>query len=283
VREFRHSPLHGEGAGTYALAWAIHRPANFGPYQVVNAHSLYVENLSDLGLVGLGLIVVLLGTILYSVARRISGASRSLYAAIFAVTLAWAFEAGLDWQWQMPVVTALVLSLGALAIARPAREGPRLRAAPRAIAAVACLALAVMPLLVAISQSRLDDAVAAIKARDCRSAEDDARASTRALGFRPEPYEVLGYCAIQDGRPSAAVADFRRAVDHDPDNWEYRYGLAVARAAAGQDPSPDVRTAQHLGPFQVLPDDAAQLFSTSNPRLWERRALLAPLPDQLSS
>ena len=35
LREFRGSALHGDGAGTYALAWAIHRPADFGPYQVV--------------------------------------------------------------------------------------------------------------------------------------------------------------------------------------------------------------------------------------------------------
>ena len=106
---------------------------------------------------------------------------------------------------------------------------------------------------------------------------------THALGFRPEPYEVLGYCAIQDGQPTAAVADFRRAVSHDPRNWEYRYSLAVARAAAGQDPSPDLRAAQRLGPYQVLPDDAVQLFNTRDPRLWQRRALLAPLPDQLTS
>lgn len=286
LREFRGSALHGDGAGTYALAWAIHRPADFGPYQVVNAHSLYIENLSDLGIVGLALILVLLGAILYGIARRIRGPGRSLYAALLAVTITWAFEAGLDWQWQMPVVTALVLSLGALALARARREDHserRVGTAPRAIAAVACLAVAVMPLLVGISQSHLDDAVAAIKARDCRKAEHSARASTHALGFRPEPYEVLGYCAIQDGQPAAAVADFRRAVSHDPRNWEYRYGLAVARAAAGQDPSPDLRASQRLGPYQVLPDDAVQLFSTRDPRLWQRRALLAPLPDQLTS
>jgi len=286
LHEFRASKLHGEGAGTYALAWAIHRPAAYASNQVVNAHSLYIENLSDLGIVGFGLIVVLLGTIVYGIAARIRGPGRSLWAALLAVTVAWAFEAGLDWQWQMPVVTVVVLSLGALALARPARPESDVRrpgTGTRVLLAGLFALAAVMPLLVGISQAHLDDAVSSFQAENCRSAEASAHSSLSALGFRPEPYEVLGYCALQDGQPAAGVADFRKAVAHDPDNWRYRYGLAVARAAAGQDPRPDLRRAELLGPYQVLPADAAELFLGGGPRLWRERAPRAPLPDELTS
>jgi hypothetical protein len=86
---------------------------------------------------------------------------------------------------------------------------------------------------------------------------------------------------MQGGRPEAGIADLQKAVERDPDNWEYRYSLGVMRAAAGQDPRADIRRAQQLGPYQVIPDDAAALFDTEIPSVWQRRAPRAPLPDEL--
>jgi hypothetical protein len=136
---------------------------------------------------------------------------------------------------------------------------------------------------VAVSQAHLDDSVAAFRSQDCKAAESSARSSIAVLGSRPEPYQVLGYCAIEEGRPRVAVAELGKAVKRDPRNWEYRYGLAVAQAAAGEDPHPTLRDAQRLGPYQVLPDDAAALFSTGDSRVWRKRALVTPLPDDLAS
>jgi O-Antigen ligase len=284
VRQFRGSRLHGGGAGTFELAWSTDRPASYSSAQVVNAHSLYVETLGELGIVGLVLLAGALGAIFVGVIVKIRGPSRSLYAASFAALLAWALDAGVDWQWQMPVVTTLVFAIGGLAIARPAGSGAR-RAGPalRVGGAMACAALAVIPLLLAISQAHLDNSVAAFKRQDCPKAESAARASLAALGSRAEPYQVLGYCAIQDGHPQAAVADVGKAVKRDPRNWEYRYSLAVALASAGEDPQPALSDAMRLGPFQVLPDDGAVLFRTRDPSVWRRRAPLAPLPDELAS
>jgi O-antigen ligase len=285
MREFRESKLHGAGAGTYALVWAEHRPAAFAGLQVVNAHSIYVENLSDLGIVGFALIIGVLLALLVGIAARLRGPRRSLYAALLASLLGWAFEAGLDWQWQMPVVTGLLFALGGLALARPPRskeDARRRRLATRVAAVLACGGLAVIPLLVAISQAHLDDSISYFQQQNCPSAETSARSAIAALGVRAEPYQILGYCAIQDGHPQAAVAALHKAVKRDPNNWEYRYSLAVADAAAGQDPYPDIRRAQRLGPYQVLADDAAELFDTRYPSVWQRRAPLAPLPDELT-
>jgi hypothetical protein len=282
LRQFHQSELHGAGAGTFALAWSTYRSPTDSSAQVVNAHSLYMENLGELGIVGLALVLVTLGAIVFGLARQLPRSGRSVYAAALAATVAWALEAGVDWQWQMPVVTAIVFSLGGLALAGRGEPVPRGATVGRAGAAIVCVAVGVLPLLVAVSQAHLDDGVDAFRQQDCRHAERSARAAASSLGARAEPYELLGYCAMDDGRARSAVADMRKSVERDPDNWRYRYDLAIARASAGQDPRPDLAWAKRLGPYQVLPDDAAALFPASSRRAWPRRAALAPLPDDLT-
>jgi len=58
---FREQPLHGYGAGTYALRWDLQRPRDT---QIDDAHSLYAEVLGELGIVGLVLVVMALLLIL---------------------------------------------------------------------------------------------------------------------------------------------------------------------------------------------------------------------------
>ena len=69
-----------------------------------------------------------------------------------------------------------------------------------------------------------------------------------------------------------------KAVRLDPDNWEYRYGLALVRAAAGMDPRPAARQAQRLNPKEELTGEGVERFEAAPPREWRRLALEAPLP-----
>jgi hypothetical protein len=64
----------------------------------------------------------------------------------------------------------------------------------------------------------------------------------------------------------------KRAIDRDAHNWNFRYGLALARAAAGLDPRPEVRQARDINPLEPLVQDAVKCFATDRPRLWQRRA-----------
>ncbi|MDQ4130609.1 MAG: O-antigen ligase family protein, partial [Actinomycetota bacterium] len=98
----REDRLKGQGAGTYEIAWARERPVQF---TVLDAHSLYLEVLAELGIVGLALLGGALLLILAGGARRIRGPDRALYAAIFAMGLAWLIRAGADWDWEMPAIT----------------------------------------------------------------------------------------------------------------------------------------------------------------------------------
>ena len=90
---YRENRVRGSGAGTYQLLWARDRPTRF---TVVDGHSLYVEVLGELGLVGLVLIAAALLTLLVGLARRAArhAPRRPLYAAVLAVTVAWAVHAG---------------------------------------------------------------------------------------------------------------------------------------------------------------------------------------------
>src|SRR5262249_45042225 len=68
---FKASPFHGSGAGTYRITWDHDRPAP--PVKVNDGHSLYLEVLSELGIVGFLLLVTALGTILVGGLLRLNG------------------------------------------------------------------------------------------------------------------------------------------------------------------------------------------------------------------
>ena len=155
---FRENRLHGDGAGTFALRWDKDRSPRF---QAEDGHSLYIEVLGELGLVGIGLIALALALILGGFARLVRGPDRMIGAALFAGGLTWALHAGADWHWEMPAVTAWVFAAGGLALAGPAdREGhPRRQALSlgnvgRIVAAIGVLLVLLVPLSIYRSRGR---------------------------------------------------------------------------------------------------------------------------------
>jgi O-antigen ligase len=102
-KEVADAPVVGLGAGTFELAWLREQPI---PYFVLDAHSLYLETLAELGLIGLGLLVVAL-------APPVAAAFRGASAAAAAAYVVFLVHAGVDWDWEMPVVTVAGLFCGA--------------------------------------------------------------------------------------------------------------------------------------------------------------------------
>jgi len=278
LREFDASPLHGGGAGTYELAWERYRPNDS---TALNAHSLYLETLAELGVVGLLLLVGAILAILGGMALRVRGPDRALYAAVLAAGLMWTLHAGFDWDWQMPAVTLWFFALGAAALsAAPATASSQARPsrALRVAVALGVLVLAITPARVAVSQARLDRALKAFQDGDCGIAIDTALGSISAWGSRPEPYELIGYCDVRLGPPRLGVRAMADAVRRDPDNWETHYGLAYARAAAGLDPRPAARAAQRLNPHSELVQAAVRRLVPDSPGGWRRAASRLRVP-----
>jgi hypothetical protein len=277
---WREDLLTGRGAGTYEIAWARERPVQFA---VLDGHSLYLETLAELGIVGLVLLGGALLVLSAGLVRRIGGRDRALYAAIFAMALAWLIRAGVDWDWEMPVITLWLFALAGAVLARPKHARSMLGAPPRlarVVTGLLVLALALTPALIYLSQVRLDHGQDSFAHGDCRTAIDDALAATSALSLRAEPFELLAYCDVRLGRSELAVRAMQEAVERDPQAWRLHYGLALVRAAARRDPRPAARSALRLNPRSPLARDAVRRFATDDPRKWRRRALGARLPIQ---
>ena len=271
-------PVTGFGAATYHMLWAQRRPSTFS---VQDAHSLYLEVMAELGLVGLVLLAIALGPLLLGMAWRARGADRAIHAALLRAALAWAVHAGIDWDWEMPAVTLWLFCAGGAALSAGARAPGRL-AAPgrrtRMLAGLGILILAVTPALVAISERRLDRSVEAFQAGRCPQAVEAALGSLAVVSVRPDPWQILGYCDVRLGARELAVGAMQNAVDRDPRDWELRYGLAIVRGAAGLDPRPQLRVARMLNPRERLLREAADGFDTDDSRTWRRRAESARLP-----
>jgi hypothetical protein len=266
-------PLAGSGSGTYRYEWTERRSLD---YLVSDAHSLYLEVLAELGLVGALLLgIALLVPLRAALARR--GADRLLWAAVGALVVAWLVHAATDWDWEMPASTVPIVALLGAACAGGRASPSVRRPRRRVVIAVALAVVAAIPVRVALSQHALDRADAALLEQDCGRAADAARSARAALPERPEPYEILGYCDARAGRFVAAERMLAAAVRRDPRNWEPYYGLALVRAAGGRDPRPAIAQGLRRNPDGPDLRRARRLMASSSPRDWRARVGLLPL------
>jgi O-antigen ligase len=273
LQGFDDSPAHGHGAGTFQTIWDRRRPRyNY----VVNAHSLYLQAMAELGIPGVALLTLLVAAVLVGLALRARGARRSLYGVLLAASLAWALHAGVDWDWEMPVITLPFFAIAGLALgprgARGASWVPGHTA--RLLLGMLSLVTLVIPVLIIGSQRHLDEAEHALYAAHCTSASSAALSSIGWLDVRAQPYEVLGFCDLERGLPHLGIEAMDQAVHRDPLSWEGYYALAIARAAAGLDPRPNARRALRMNPLDPLVRRAARQLATSSALEWVRRSAI---------
>lgn len=117
VRAFAEEPLHGVGAAGWAVYWLRYRTVS---EFASDAHSLPLQTLAELGLVG----ILLLGAFLAGVTVAAAAALRAgpaLAAGPVAAVAAYIAHSPLDWDWEMPAVTlsALLLAGAVLVLAEP--------------------------------------------------------------------------------------------------------------------------------------------------------------------
>jgi hypothetical protein len=112
-------PLDGAGPASFRVEWLARRPF---AETVRDAHSLELETLAELGLVGFGCLALMFGGV-GAALRALARAEPRAAAGPGAALAVWAVHAGVDWDWEMPALTlvAIVLAGGVLGAAQASR------------------------------------------------------------------------------------------------------------------------------------------------------------------
>jgi tetratricopeptide (TPR) repeat protein len=246
IDAFESSPLTGIGPGTYELWWTRN-----GTTQgtIRDAHSLYLETLGELGVIGFLLLLGLLGYLLASAYRWSRESARirparapfpdALPAGALGALVAFAIAAGSDWLWEIPALPVIALVIGAAVVARSG-ERASASAGRGAWPARARLPLAlglIVPIIViglALQSERLFRETADDLARGdfdgaieaAVAAGDLAPDSALAAGQQAYALEQQGALAAEAGDPAAdglwasAVDASNLAIEREPTNWQ---------------------------------------------------------------
>jgi hypothetical protein len=251
VDENATAPLIGTGSGTFRFWWAREGDAD---ETVRDAHSLYMQTLGELGIVGLLVLLAFLAWVFVSGLRAAllsDAAERSRLAAALAGFTVFLLTAAVDWMWQVPAVpvAALMLACGLL-VAGGGSDKPRLSVSWRVGAGVVSL-LAIAAIAIPLASLSLTrQSQAAVRGGDYPAALEDAKSAQNvepaAATPRLQQAQVLEL--MRDF--SAAEAAARAAVDRESTNWQT--WLVLSRIAA-ENGRPDAsvtayREARRLNP-----------------------------------
>ena len=248
--EWETKPALGRGAGSYQSWWMEHASL---PLFVRDAHSLWLEMLGELGVVGLLLLVIAFGAgFVAGLSRRMGrlGPARPLVAALAGVLAAFVVAAGdrldvgaddrrpggrggaRDAGRARDRACRPRPAVGSRPVGRrqSARRGRVLRTAGVGVALAAIMCVAV-PML---AQKRLEDSQAAAARGDVAGAidaADDARAAG-AMGVLAVPAARAGRGA---GRAISATANrhIKDALERDSSDWSTWLVAARVQTKAG--------------------------------------------------
>jgi len=273
--EWREYPILGEGAGAYEAWWAEHGSTTLF---AKDAHSIYLETLGELGVVGLGLVLALfvagVGAGVQR-ARKAAGNAQVTGAALSAVFVAYGAAAGFDWVWELTAVgvlaiVALALVCGSAATApaplsavgsgtRPQR--PRSRFGLGVAVLVVAWILIVGQAIPLLAQREIADSQAAVRSGDLSEAFSAAGAARNIQPWAATPYLQLALVSEEAGNLRRAQAWIGKAIERDSRDWRLWLVSARVETKLGQVTAAE-RSLQHaisLNPrsplFRGLLDD----------------------------
>ena len=229
-------PVGGSGAGTFALARRRYRES---ATPVTEPHSVPLQLLADLGVIGLGLGLVVAGGALVGVRRalgRAPGGDRAAAAALACLLLAYGVHALVDYDLDFLAVTGPALvALGTLLAA--GRPRATLRAGFPGLVAVGAVGVAAI-VLVALPRLAQGEVDRAFEAIDAGRLSEAVEAADRARLLNPlslGPLQARAFAADAAGDRAAAVAWYEEATGLQPENPDTWYDLGLYHATATHD------------------------------------------------
>jgi len=222
----------GNGAGSFAEWWTRHGSI---PGHIEDAHSLYLQTLGELGLVGFLILASIFVTGGSAAVRRSLGArdKRITTAALTAAFGAYLVDVAFDWMWQLTVVSIVAWAVLALALSspKPTEQSPEAKTEERRPArllrkralivttVVAAWLLIAAQTIPALAQTEIGNSQAALARGDARAAESDALKAYRIQPWAASPALQLALVLEQEGRLGQANTWIREAIKHDETDW----------------------------------------------------------------
>jgi tetratricopeptide (TPR) repeat protein len=258
LQQSRSQRLRGTGAGTFVFT---HDRFRTDGGDVKHAHSQWLNVLSELGVVGLGLFAAAMALFIAAAVRNPFADRhdplRPLLVALQAGMAAFIVHISWDWDWDMAAIGTVFFLFAAAcssylatraadrrqqAAVAPAEvnatstdEPPATPARRRRIAAwplriVATVALVVLAVSWLVPYLAARDASAALTAAgdgDTAMALSAARRAVRLNPLAVDPLITESLVLQQQGRNGDALAVLQKAVRLQPDNYEVHYQLGV--------------------------------------------------------
>jgi len=218
ISEFRAHPLNGGGAGSWQEWWLQH-----GSLPVFSefAHSLYLESLGELGIIGLLLVV---GAVVVAVVGAVRSAlwiESGEIAAAAACGIAFFVAAAYDWVWQLGGIAVVGVGLlGALGALPSTRAGAwdRFGAVRPALALLAVAAI--IPQVVVLAAGvHLRNSQSAFATGDVDRARSQALAAKAIEPWAASPYLQLGLISEAEHSYSAAAGWLDKAIHRSRRDW----------------------------------------------------------------
>jgi O-Antigen ligase len=227
LEAFGDHPVLGTGAGT-----SVFRLNRTLVGADIDTHSLYLEQLAELGLPGLLLTLGFLGGLLALALRArpyVPGLVLGAYVAGIGAFAVFVVRAAVDWMWEVTAVTVFALvaiALAASAGAEPRRGSFSVRAGLVVVAVLACLVQ--LPGLV--STARIRNSNDSYREGDLSRALSQAGAAVSAEPWAASPYAQRALVLESAGQLGPARRDLQRAIVRA--RQDFRYQLLLARVEA---------------------------------------------------
>jgi hypothetical protein len=214
-------PITGGGAGSFEGWWAQHRDGRLG--FVEDAHSIYLEALAELGLVGFALLVGFLAWVFVAggrMYRRASSGRRTQLAAALAGCGAFCLGSAYDWLWQIAVLPIAFLLLASVLVG----AGDRRRSRPFPIAAriggVAVSIAAMIAIAIPLSSAlALQKSQSEFRDGNLTAALSQASDARRSTPFTAQPWIQEASILEAQGQSAIALRAAREATRVEPEEW----------------------------------------------------------------
>ncbi len=282
LRIFLDHPLLGTGVGTFPLMLGRYQqiPYISGLY----AHNHYLQTASEMGLVGLLILLALLGGLFWKgvkIVRNLpsSSSERSLAVALFSALLASSLHAGIDFDWSYPAIALGVVLEAALLLSYsrplpsdflPLAHGPKIKAlAASLIVGIALLAFARHYAEVSLRWGKW-----ALQERLLGEAEVAFRRVPRFYPFSYASHYWLSIVLAERGSMKEAVREAEAALRFNPKDGDAHYDIGkmywrmgrldeaeqALSAAVRMEPSSRLRFYADLGEILLARGRAEEAF-----------------------